>query len=75
MSINIKKGERINLAKEAPGLKKVGVALGWDANVTDTGGEFDLDASVFMLGENGKIPESIKGKIGVYPIFNSDKNL
>lgn len=57
MSINIKKGERINLAKEAPGLKKVGVGLGWDANVTDTGGEFDLDASVFMLGENGKIPE------------------
>ncbi len=57
MSINIKKGERINLAKEAPGLKKAAVGLGWDANLTDTGAEFDLDASVFMLGEDGKIPE------------------
>lgn len=57
MSINIKKGERINLAKEAPGLKKAAVGLGWDANSTDTGAEFDLDASVFMLGEDGKIPE------------------
>lgn len=56
MSINISKGERINLSKEAPGLKKAGIGLGWDINVTDTGGEFDLDASVFMLGSNGKIP-------------------
>ncbi|MDY7020436.1 MAG: TerD family protein [Cyanobacteriota bacterium] len=57
MSINIKKGERINLSKEAPGLQKAGVGLGWDANATDTGAAFDLDASVFMLGENGKIPQ------------------
>ncbi|ERT08256.1 bacterial stress family protein [Lyngbya aestuarii BL J] len=57
MSINIKKGERINLAKEAPGLRKAAVGLGWDANLTDTGAAFDLDASVFMLGEDGKIPQ------------------
>ena len=56
MSINIRKGERINLSKEAPGLKKAGIGLGWDVNSTDTGAEFDLDASVFMLGANGKIP-------------------
>ncbi|MDY6804918.1 MAG: TerD family protein [Cyanobacteriota bacterium] len=56
MSINIRKGERINLAKEAPGLTKAGIGLGWDVNATDTGAEFDLDASVFMLGANGKIP-------------------
>ena len=29
------------------------VGLGWDARVTD-GAEFDLDASVFMVGEDGK---------------------
>jgi tellurium resistance protein TerD len=56
MSVNIQKGERINLSKEAPGLKQAGIGLGWDINTTDTGTAFDLDASVFMLGENGKIP-------------------
>lgn len=55
MSINLSKGERINLAKEAPGLKNAGIGLGWDINATDTGSAFDLDASVFMLGVNGKI--------------------
>lgn len=56
MAINLNKGERINLAKEAPSLKRVGVGLGWDTNVTDTGFDFDLDASVFMLNASGKIP-------------------
>ncbi|HEY9821642.1 MAG TPA: TerD family protein [Candidatus Sericytochromatia bacterium] len=56
MSINLSKGERINLSKEAPGLKNAGIGLGWDINQTDTGAGFDLDASVFMVGANGKIP-------------------
>ncbi|WP_414553546.1 TerD family protein [Anabaena sp. CCY 0017] len=34
MSINLSKGERINLSKEAPSLKKAGIGLGWDVNVT-----------------------------------------
>jgi tellurium resistance protein TerD len=57
MSINLSKGERINLSKEAPGMKNAGIGLGWDTNQTDTGAAFDLDASVFMLGTNGKIPD------------------
>ena len=57
MSVKLSKGHRINLSKDAPGLIKVAVGLGWDVNPTDTGTEFDLDASVFMLGDNGKIPE------------------
>ncbi len=56
MAINLSKGERINLSKEAPGLKNAGIGLGWDVNQTDTGAAFDLDASIFMLGANGKIP-------------------
>ena len=56
MSINLSKGERINLSKEAPGLKNAGIGLGWDINATDTGAAFDLDASVFMLGTSGKLP-------------------
>ena len=55
MTINLSKGERINLAKEAPGLKNAGIGLGWDVNSTDTGSAFDIDASVFMLAANGKI--------------------
>ena len=49
--INLQKGQRIEI-----GLSKVGVGLGWDPNQT-TGYDFDLDASAFMLGENGKLPQ------------------
>lgn len=56
MAISLKKGGRVNLSKEAPGLKKVLVGLGWDPNVTDTGTDFDLDASAFLLDANGKCP-------------------
>ncbi|NJK38973.1 MAG: TerD family protein [Oscillatoriales cyanobacterium RM2_1_1] len=57
MAINLKKGDRISLTKEAPGLTQAKVGLGWDVNATDTGSAFDLDVSVFMLGANGKIPD------------------
>ncbi|MEC4989896.1 MAG: TerD family protein [Oscillatoria sp. PMC 1068.18] len=56
MSINLSKGQRIDLSKEAPSLKYAGIGLGWDINVSDTGSDFDLDVSVFMLGADGKIP-------------------
>jgi tellurium resistance protein TerD len=56
MSINLGKGERINLSKEAPNMKNAGIGLGWDINATDTGAAFDLDASIFMLGTNNKVP-------------------
>jgi tellurium resistance protein TerD len=55
MSISLKKGERISLEKVSPGLEAVLVGLGWDVNLTDSGGDFDLDASIFMLGSNEKI--------------------
>lgn len=57
MGINLSKGGRIDLSKEAPSLKRVGVGLGWDTNQTDTGVDFDLDASAFMVNSSGKIPE------------------
>lgn len=57
MGISLSKGGRINLSKDAPNLKKVQVGLGWDENQTDTGKDFDLDASVFMLNSNSKIPK------------------
>jgi tellurium resistance protein TerD len=57
MGISLSKGGRIDLSKEAPSLTRVGFGLGWNENQTDTGHSFDLDASVFMLGRNGKIPQ------------------
>ena len=53
MAISLTKGGNISLAKEAPGMTKIHVGLGWDARVTD-GAEFDLDASCFLLKEDGK---------------------
>ena len=54
MAIALEKGGNISLSKEAPGLKAVFVGLGWDERETD-GEEFDLDASAFLLQENGKV--------------------
>jgi tellurium resistance protein TerD len=31
------------------------VGLGWDVNPYDGGGDFDLDVSCFLVGENGKV--------------------
>ncbi len=55
MPISLTKGQRVSLEKVAPGLEAVLVGLGWDVNATDSGQDFDLDASVFMLGNNEKI--------------------
>ena len=54
MAISLSKGGNVNLSKESPGLKTVKVGLGWDTRVTDGSG-FDLDASVFVLNETGKV--------------------
>ncbi|MXN92467.1 chemical-damaging agent resistance protein C [Flavobacterium sp. Sd200] len=50
MAINLEKGQRQNIA--AP---KFTVGLGWDTNTSATGQAFDLDASIFILGANGKL--------------------
>jgi len=50
MAINLQKGQRQNL--DAP---KFTVGLAWDTNSSTTGTAFDLDASVFILGENKKL--------------------
>lgn len=57
MSINLGKGGRIDLGKESPNLRNVGLGLGWDTNDTDSGVDFDLDVSLFMLNGGKKIPE------------------
>ena len=55
MAISLQKGQRVSLEKVAPGISAALIGLGWDVNVTDTGAEFDLDVSLFLLGANEKL--------------------
>ncbi|MTS90201.1 chemical-damaging agent resistance protein C [Pseudoflavonifractor sp. BIOML-A4] len=54
MSINLSKGQKVNLSKEAPNLKVALVGLGWDIKQYDSGSDYDLDASIFLLDSSGK---------------------
>ena len=55
MAISLAKGQRVSLEKVAPGLSQVFVGLGWDIKSTDTGSDFDLDASLFLLDSSEKL--------------------
>lgn len=54
MAVSLAKGGNISLTRTAPELKNVLIGLGWEARSTD-GEDFDLDASMFLLGDNGKV--------------------
>ena len=54
MAVSLVKGGNVSLTKEAPSMNVALVGLGWDARVTD-GQAFDLDASVFLVGDDGKV--------------------
>lgn len=56
MPINLSKGQKVDLTKGNPGLKNIMVGLGWDVNAFDSGADFDLDASAFLVGDNGRCP-------------------
>lgn len=51
MAVSLSKGERYSLEKN---LTKISVGLSWDENPFDDI-DFDLDASVFLLNEKGKV--------------------
>ncbi|MEM8779311.1 MAG: TerD family protein [Cyanobacteria bacterium P01_G01_bin.49] len=55
MTINLQKGQKISLEKASPGLEAVFVGLGWDVKKVDTGTDFDIDVSIFLLGENERL--------------------
>ncbi len=52
MAVNLVKGQKISLDK---GMKMALIGLGWDTNRYDGRADFDLDASAFMLGANGRV--------------------
>ena len=60
MSINLKKGQRISLKKEAPSLSRLMCGLGWDVAKKSRGWfsssvDVDLDAFVICLDKNDKL--------------------
>lgn len=61
MAVNLSKGAKISLDKVAAdagvqgGLSNLFCGLGWDTNKYDGGAQFDLDASVFLVGMSGKV--------------------
>ena len=59
MAINLKKGQRISLTKESPGLTRLLCGLCWDVakkGLFGMGGkDFDLDCSVLCLDANDKV--------------------
>ncbi len=52
MGVNLSKGQRVSLDKN---MTMAMVGLGWDVKQFDGGADFDLDASAFILGANGKV--------------------
>lgn len=59
MAVSLSKGGKVSLAKVAQdagisNLTQIIAGLGWDVNRYDGGNDFDLDASAFLLGANGK---------------------
>lgn len=53
VTLDLGKGAVLDLTKRNPGLIKVKVGAGWD--VAQSGTDFDLDISAFLLSDAGKI--------------------
>ncbi|MDR1580776.1 MAG: TerD family protein [Synergistaceae bacterium] len=71
MSVNLQKGQKVDLTKGNAGLKKLMAGLGWDEAPRQKGGllsgilggqggkqDIDCDAMAFLLGANGKLSSS-----------------
>lgn len=53
-TISLKKGQKISLTKAAPSMKHVLVGLGWSTQRYTGAADFDLDASAFLVDNNGR---------------------
>jgi tellurium resistance protein TerD len=54
MALTLVKGEVRSLTQDNPELKTLLIGLGWDP-ADEEGVEFDIDVSLFILGEDGKV--------------------
>ena len=67
MAVNLTKGQRVSLKKDAPNLKRILVGLGWDPvekkrglfSLGSSAEDIDIDASVICIDENGRKKEIV----------------
>ncbi|HBP64037.1 MAG TPA: tellurium resistance protein TerD [Desulfosporosinus sp.] len=57
MAVRLSKGQKVDLTKSNPNLKEIIVGLGWASNSSASNSNFDLDASAFLIGANGKVKD------------------
>jgi len=57
MAVKLSKGQKVDLTKSNPNLKEIIVGLGWASDLTASSYNFDLDASAFLIGSNGKVKD------------------
>ncbi|TGE35085.1 tellurium resistance protein TerD [Desulfosporosinus fructosivorans] len=57
MAVKLSKGQKVDLTKSNPNLKEIIVGLGWASNPAASSYNFDLDASAFLIGSNGKVKD------------------
>ncbi|AET67389.1 putative stress response protein, TerZ- and CABP1 [Desulfosporosinus orientis DSM 765] len=55
MAVRLSKGQKVDLTKTNPNLKEIIVGLGWAPNASASSYNYDLDASAFLIGSDGKV--------------------
>lgn len=55
MAVRLSKGQKVDLTKSNPNLKEIIVGLGWAPNASASSYDYDLDASAFLIGSEGKV--------------------
>lgn len=54
-TLNLEKGQKVDLSKAIPGLTKIVVGGGWDINKAAGGQTYDLDLSAYLINAAGKL--------------------
>ena len=57
MAVKLSKGQKVDLTKSNPNLKEIIIGLGWASDLAASSYDFDLDASAFLIGSNGKVKD------------------
>ena len=57
MAVRLSKGQKVDLTKSNPNLKEIIVGLGWASNPAASSYNYDLDASAFLVGSDGKVKD------------------
>lgn len=65
--LSLSKGQKVSLSKIEE-LEEIQVGLGWDVSYDHQ--EFDLDAQVFMLNKDGKVPNN-----GYFVFYNQPRSI